>query len=57
MKLKKRLNQAANKLSETGKNFQSAQTRELLPEAEPENFVLPSIIENTTKRLSEKIKR
>jgi len=41
----------------TDKNvFQSAKTKDLLPEADFSNVVTPSITENTTKTLSEKIK-
>lgn len=56
-KLKKRLNQAKEKLFETDKHLQSAKTKELLPEANFENYVPTSITENTTKHLKEKVNK
>jgi ribosomal protein S27AE len=57
MKLKKRLNQAGKMLSETEKNLPKSKVQEFLPQADTNQFIEPpSIIENTTKILPEKIK-
>lgn len=52
MKLKKRLNTARNELSEKTENQPSVKTQELLPEADFTHIVLPSIVENTTRKLT-----
>ena len=58
MKLKKRLNQGKEKLSVNIENLQSAETRDLLPEGNANQFIEPnSITEDATLPLKEKINR
>jgi len=46
-----------NRIIEKTPLFESANTRELLNEADLSNIVPPSIVENTTEKLSEKVNR
>ncbi len=54
MKLKKSLNNARSDLAEKSENIHSTKTQELLPEADLNNIVPPSIVENTTRKLKVK---
>jgi len=63
LKLKKNFDKRKSSLENDGKNqenitaFESAQTKELLPEANFNNVVSTSVTENTTRHLSEKANR
>ncbi len=62
LKLRRNFNQRKGEtekdvFSETTKNLSSANTRELLNEADLTDVVTTSVTENTTKHLSEKVKR
>jgi len=63
LKLKKNFDKRKSSLENGAKNqekvmaFESAQTKELLPEADFNNVVSTSVTENTTRHLSEKANR
>jgi hypothetical protein len=63
LKLKKNFDKRKSSLENDGKNqekvmaFESAQTKERLPEADFNNVVSTSVTENTTRHLSEKANR
>lgn len=57
MKLKRRLKHANIVQTESPASMQPAVTQDLLPDGSLNNFVSPSVTENTTKHLGEKIKR